>query len=54
VEVETACAHCGRELHLTLDSELSWSVNEDGADPLLFEPDVDWKRFDKPNIIDDY
>jgi hypothetical protein len=54
VEVETSCAHCGREFHLTLDSELEWRVKEADVDPLLFEPDVDWKHFDKPNILGNY
>jgi len=54
VELETACAHCGKELHLTLDSELQWSVKEHDANPLVFEPEVDWAHFEGPNIIQDY
>jgi hypothetical protein len=37
-----------------LDSDLNGSVQEADAEPLLFEPDVDWKNFAKPNIIGDY
>jgi hypothetical protein len=29
-------------------------VHEPGASPLLFEPQIDWERFRKPNIIDDF
>lgn len=54
VEIETACAHCGQELHITVDSELAWSVKEQGAQPLLFEPEVDWTSFEGPNIIGRY
>ncbi len=54
VEVETECAHCGKRLNMTLDSELKWSVRQAGAAPLLFEPDVDWKHFQEPNIIGRY
>jgi hypothetical protein len=54
VDVETACAHCGQELHFTLDSDLKWSAKDPDAHPLLFEPEVDWKHFEKPNIIGDY
>jgi len=54
VELETVCAHCGKELHLTLDSELQWSVKEHDANPLVFEPEVDWAHFEGPNIIQDY
>lgn len=54
VEIETKCAHCNQGLHLTLDSELHWSVREHDANPLVFEPDVDWQHFEGPNIIHDY
>ena len=54
VEIETECVHCGQELHLTLDSELRWSVKENDAKPLLFEPEIDWERFEGANIIHDY
>jgi hypothetical protein len=54
VDIATECAHSGRALHLSVDSELGWSVKETGADPLIFEPDVDWEALTAPNIIDDY
>jgi len=57
VEIESACAHCGREIHLTVDSELHWSVQGPGAagvHPLLSVPEVDWQHFAEPNIIDAY
>ena len=54
VEVESDCAHCGQKLHFVLDSDLNGSVQEAHAEPLLFEPDVDWRNFTKPTIIDDY
>jgi hypothetical protein len=54
VEIETECTHCGQALHLTLDSELNWSVKEPDANPLVFEPEIDWKHFTKPTIINDY
>jgi len=41
-------------MHLTVDSELAWRVEEEDARPLIFEPDLDWQEFGKPNIIDDY
>ena len=53
-ELTTECTHCGQELHLTLDSELNWSVKESDANPLVFEPEIDWDHFDGPNIIGDY
>jgi hypothetical protein len=27
---------------------------EKGAEPLVFEPQVDWETFEAPNIIHDY
>lgn len=41
-------------MHITVDEHLKWRVKEDGADPHLFLPSIDWPRFSAPNIIDDY
>ena len=54
VKIDSECAHCGQPLHLTLNSELEWSVQEQDADPLVFEPDVDFGHLTAPNIISDY
>jgi hypothetical protein len=52
--INTACAHCGRSLHIHLDSDLHARVEETGAAPLIFEPQVDWGTFTGRTIIDDY
>jgi hypothetical protein len=52
--IETSCAHCGRPLHIRLDSEMRVSVNEAGAQPLVFEPDVNFATLKDPNILDAY
>ena len=54
VKIESECAHCAQPLHLTLDSTLAWSVQEQEAKPLVFEPDVDFAHLTAPNIIADY
>ena len=54
IEIETECVCCGRAIHVTADHELRWSVEEPGARPLIFEPDVDWARLEAPTIVDDY
>jgi hypothetical protein len=54
VELESERAHCGKALHISVDSELNSQVRERDAEPLLFEPDVDWKTFKGANIIHDY
>ena len=52
VVVQTECAHCARPLHLEIDSELNIHVVEEGADPLLFAPMVDFHTLEDPSIID--
>jgi len=54
VEIESECAHCGQPLHLTVNSELAWNIQEHEAKPLVFEPDVDFANLTAPNIIADY
>ena len=54
VIIETVCAHSGRPISITIDSDMKFSVCEDGAAPLVFMPHVDWKTFAEPNIIDAY
>jgi hypothetical protein len=50
--VESQCAHCGQPLHLELDSDLSYRVVEEGAEPLVFVPMVDFDKLEDPSIID--
>jgi hypothetical protein len=52
--IRTRCARSGRELTLLVSSEGDVEVREKGASPLLFEPEIDWERFEKPNILDDF
>ncbi len=52
--IRTICAISGQPLRLTIDSDASWRVDRDGAQPLLFVPSLDWKTFHAPHIIDDY
>ena len=54
VTIDTACEHCGRSLRLTVDSDLGYEIHNDGAEPLVFEPHVDWSALTAPNIIDFY
>lgn len=52
--LETGCAHCERKIHIDIEGADRVVVHEKDAEPLLFEPRVDWERFQKPNIIDDF
>lgn len=51
VEVKTECAHCGMSIHVKMDSALNFMVKEEGADPLVFIPIVDFSRLKEPSII---
>ena len=50
-EVKTECAHCGMPIHVNMDSDLNFVVEEEGADPLVFIPMVDFSRLKDPSII---
>jgi hypothetical protein len=52
VTIMTECAHCARPMQIELDSELQYRVKDEGAEPLVFEPLIDWQTFAEPNIID--
>jgi hypothetical protein len=50
--VETECAHCRQPLHLEMDGDLNCRVVEEGAQPLVFVPMVDFDKLEDPSIID--
>jgi len=52
--IRTRCASTGRDLTLDVDGLGRVRVAQEEAAPLLFEPHVDWVRFRKPHIIDDF
>ncbi len=50
--VQTECAHCSKPIHIELDSDLKYQVNEEESDPLVFSPLIDFARITDPSIID--
>lgn len=50
--IETECAHCARPIHIEMDSDLSYTVAEKDADPLVLVPMVDFSKLKDPSIID--
>jgi hypothetical protein len=52
--LETRCAYSGRALTLFISVDGDVDVREEGASPLLFEPEIDWTRFTKAHILDDF
>jgi hypothetical protein len=54
IEIETSCACCRKPLHVALDGNGTWSVDEPDAAPLVFLPEIDWATFTEPTIVDDF
>ncbi len=54
VEIQTTCAHCGQPIQLAVDSNMQYWVKTAEAQPLIFEPDLNWATFTEPNIIHAY
>jgi hypothetical protein len=54
VTIETECGHCGQPMRISLGSDMQAPVHDEGADPLVFMPQIDWQSFKEPNIIDAY
>ncbi len=52
VIVDTECAHCGRPMRIKIDSDLDYSVEEPGCEPIVFIPDVDILKIEDESIID--
>jgi len=50
--IGTSCAHCGEPIHIEMDSELSYRVLEEGANPFVYVPMVDFDELEDPSIID--
>jgi hypothetical protein len=51
-EIATECAHCARPIHIQIDSQLNYTVQEKDAAPLILAPIVDFDRLQAPSIID--
>jgi len=51
VEIETVCGHCDRRFTIELDSDMNFRIGPQGAEPLIFSPQVDWQSFTDPNIL---
>ncbi|HYL98076.1 MAG TPA: hypothetical protein VEZ90_03905 [Blastocatellia bacterium] len=51
VDIITECGHCGLPMNLSLDDQLTAIRHDEGSNPILFEPHVDWATFKDPTII---
>jgi hypothetical protein len=52
IAIQTECGHCHKPLHLEVDSDLNFWVQEPQAEPLVFVPKVNFQKLDDPSIID--
>jgi hypothetical protein len=50
--IQTECKHCGRPIHLELDTDLRYHVVEAEAAPLVYVPMVDIPKLKEPSIVD--
>jgi hypothetical protein len=41
-------------MHIEIDSAMQYRVAEEGAEPLVFLPHINWATFSEPNIIEAY
>jgi hypothetical protein len=53
-QIETECAHCGKPIHIQIDSDLNYKVREVDASPLVFVPNVNFATLKDPSIIDGF
>ena len=53
-QIETECAHCGKQIHIQIDSDLNYQVLEPDASPLVFVPNVNFATLKDPSIIDGF
>jgi hypothetical protein len=51
-KIETSCAQTRRTIQIEIDSDLKFSVQTDGADPVLFIPMMNVAKLTEPSIID--
>ena len=54
VVVRTECEYCSQPMHIEIDSGLGYRVQEEGADPLVFVPEVDLHALQEPSIIESF
>ena len=52
VQIDSECGHCHQPLHLEVDSDLNYRVQEADAAPLIFVPMMNLRKLDEPSIID--
>ena len=52
--ITSKCVYSGRTLHIEMDSDLNYTVQEPDARPLVSMPMVDFSTLKDPSITDAY
>ena len=52
VTVSSECAHCSQPIELDVDSDVGCNVKNEGADPVVFIPMVDFSKLTERCITD--
>jgi hypothetical protein len=50
--IQTECTHGGQPIRIEINSDLNVLSVEEGADPPVFMPLVDFSKLEEPSIID--
>ena len=51
VTVSTECAHCSQPMEIKIDSDLNYTVKEEGCEPVVLVPDVNLFKIEDESII---
>jgi hypothetical protein len=54
VKIDSECAHCGQVMEIEIDSELEYKTNDNGCEPVIFVPDVNFFKLKDDSIIDSF
>jgi len=51
--IQTECGHCHQPLEIEIDSEMTYRVETEEAQPLIYSPQLDIQKLE-PSIIDGF
>ena len=51
-EIDTECACCGKAMQFTLNSHLSYTLQDQSSSPMFYAPLVDFTKLKAPSIVD--
>jgi hypothetical protein len=54
VQIDTECAESHHQMKIKIDSNLEYTTEDDGSDPVIFVPDVDLHKLNDDSIISSF